>query len=185
MSCSNANITGGKFNVTGYGSTTDLVRVTNSNNSSQFSYLQPVGAGFVNGENRIDVFTSGEYSSGGIMCSIDIYDDGGSTYINGNGIRTPSVTQTSLESQKKNFEKYTNALETLKDIDIYKYNLKSESDNSKKHIGFVIGDNYKYSEEVTSRENDGADIYSFVSLCCQAIKEQQEEIEKLRKEIEK
>lgn len=185
MTCSNANITGGKFNVTGYGSTTDLVRVTNSNNSSQFSYLQPVGAGFVNGENRIDVFTSGEYSSGGIMCSIDIYDDGGSTYINGNGIRTPSVTQTSLERQKKNFEKYTNALETLKDIDIYKYNLKSEKDGSKKHIGFVIGNNYKYSEEVTSRENDGADIYSFVSLCCQAIKEQQEEIEKLRKEINK
>lgn len=117
------------------------------------------------------------------MCDVTVNDDGGYTNISGDGITTPNVTQTSLESQKKNFEKYTNALETLKDIDIYKYNLKSESDNTKKHIGFVIGDNYKYSEEVTSRENDGADIYSFVSLCCQAIKEQQEEIEQLKNEI--
>ncbi len=185
MTCSNANITGGKFNVTGAGSAADLVRVRNSSNSSQFSYLQPIGAGFVNGDNRIDIFTAGQYSWGGTACSVDIDDDGGSTVVRGEGIRTPNVTQTSLESQKKNFEKYTNALETLKNIDIYKYNLKSEKDGSKKHIGFVIGDNYNYSEEITSRENDGADIYSFVSLCCQAIKEQQEEIEKLRKEIEK
>ena len=185
MTCSNANITGGKFNVTGAGSATDLVRVRNSSNSSQFSYLQPIGAGFVNGDSRIDIFTAGQYSWGGTACSVDIDDDGGNTVVRGEGIRTPNVTQTSLESQKKNFEKYQNALDTIKNIDIYKYNLKSESDNSKKHIGFVIGDNYKYSEEVTSRENDGADIYSFVSLCCQAIKEQQEEIEKLRKEIEK
>lgn len=185
MTCSNANITGGKFNVTGAGSATDLVRVRNSSNSSQFSYLQPIGAGFVNGDSRIDIFTAGQYSWGGTACSVDIDDDGGNTVVRGEGIKTPNVTQTSLESQKKNFEKYQNALDTIKNIDIYKYNLKSESDNSKKHIGFVIGDNYKYSEEVTSRENDGADIYSFVSLCCQAIKEQQEEIEKLRKEIKK
>lgn len=185
MTCSNANITGGKFNVTGAGSATDLVRVRNSSDSSQFSYLQPIGAGFVNGDSRIDIFTAGQNEWGGTVCSIDIQDDDGGTYIRGARVTTPEVIQTSLESQKKNFEKYQNALDTIKNIDIYKYNLKSESDNSKKHIGFVIGDNYKYSEEVTSRENDGADIYSFVSLCCQAIKEQQEEIEKLRKEIKK
>ena len=73
----------------------------------------------------------------------------------------------------------------MKFLDIYKYNLKGEQDKNKKHIGFVIGKDFKYSEEVTSKENDGVDIYSFVSLCCQAIKEQQEEIERLRKEIEK
>ena len=32
---------------------------------------------------------------------------------------------------------------------------------------------------------DGVDVYSFVSVCCKAIKEQQEEIEELKKEIEK
>lgn len=183
ISSNNATITGGKFNVTGSGSASDLVRVTNSNDSSQFSYLQPVGAGFVNGNSRIDIFTNGQYSGGGTACSLDVNDDGGNTVVRGEGIKTPNVTQTSLESEKKNFEKFNNALDIIKNIDIYKYNLKSENDKSKKHIGFVIGDKYNYSKEITSKENDGADIYSFVSLCCQAIKEQQEEIEKLRKEI--
>ena len=70
-------------------------------------------------------------------------------------------------------------------IDIYKYNLKSEEDSTKKHIGFVIGDKYNYSKEITSAENDGADIYSFVSVCCKAIQEQQEEIEILKEKINK
>ena len=108
-----------------------------------------------------------------------------STYVRNSGITTPTVTQTSKESEKKNFEKLDSGLDIIKDIDIYKYNLKSEEDITKKHIGFVIGDNYNYSEEVTSNNNDGADIYSFVSVCCKAIQEQQEEIEELKKEIEK
>lgn len=95
-----------------------------------------------------------------------------------------ALTQTSKEENKKNFEKMQdNALEIIKNIDIYKYNLKGEEDETKKHIGFVIGDNYNYSEEVTSTNNDGADIYSFVSLCCKAIQEQQKQIEELQKEI--
>ena len=107
------------------------------------------------------------------------------TVIDSNGITTPGVTQTSLESKKKNFEKLDNALEIIKDIDIYKYNLKNENNDDKKHIGFVIGDNYKYSKEVTSKKNDGVDIYSFVSLCCKAIQELQEEMNKLKKENDK
>lgn len=100
---------------------------------------------------------------------------GESTKVWYNGITTPTVTQTSLESEKKNFEKYQNALEVLKNIDIYKYNLKNEEDGTKKHLGFVIGDSYNYSKEVTSKNNDGVDIYSFVSLCCKAIQEQEEQ----------
>ena len=100
-------------------------------------------------------------------------------------IDTPVLVQTSLENKKKNFEKLQSGLNIIKNIDIYKYNLKNEEDNTKKHIGFVIGDKYKYSKEITSTENDGADIYSFVSVCCKAIQEQQEEIEELKKEIEK
>jgi hypothetical protein len=116
-----------------------------------------------------------------------IYIDGenSSTVISSTGIRTPSLTQTSEESQKKNIEKYTgNALEAIKNIDIYKYNFKNEDDKNKKHLGFVIGDEYKYSEEVTSNENNGVDLYSFVSLCCKAIQEQQAEIEELKKRLE-
>lgn len=96
-----------------------------------------------------------------------------------------SLTQTSLERKKKNFEKLEdNAIETIKNIDIYKYNLKSEKDTDKKHLGFVIGDNYNYSKEVTSLDNTGVDNYSFTSLCCKAIQEQQKLIEKLQNKIE-
>ena len=119
----------------------------------------------------------------------------GSTYNNstyvaingntGNIYATGTITQASLAEKKKKFEKLENALDIIKDIDIYKYNLKTENDNDKKHIGFVIGDNFKYSKEVTSKDNDGVDSYSFISVCCKAIQEQQEQIEELKKEINK
>ena len=70
---------------------------------------------------------------------------------------------------------------------MYKYNYKHEKDEAKKHIGFVIGKNYKYSSEITSLdsngEESGADLYSMTSLCLQAIKEQQKLIEELKEEI--
>lgn len=94
-----------------------------------------------------------------------------------------SFVQTSLESKKENFEKLLNALEIIKNVDIYKYNLKSESNKAKKHIGFVIGDKYKYSKEITSLENNGVDIYSMVSVAYKAIQEQQEQIEELQRKI--
>ena len=129
------------------------------------------------------------YIQGGYLdqAAIALHDkDGSDTSIYGNGIVTPRITQTSLVEHKKNFEKMQdNALEIIKNIDIYKYNLKNEKDTDKKHIGFVIGDNYNYSKEVTSIDNKGVDNYSFTSLCCKAIQEQQEEIEELKKEIEK
>lgn len=95
-----------------------------------------------------------------------------------------SVVQTSLEKNKKNIEKYKNkALDTIKNIDIYKYNLNEENDDDKKHIGFIIGKKYAYSKEITSKDDDGVDNYSFTSLLCKAIQEQQEQIEKLQNEI--
>ena len=109
----------------------------------------------------------------------------GETVIVGNHIKTGTITQTSLKELKKNFEKLNNGIDTIKNIDIYKYNLKSEADGSKKHIGFIIGDNYNYSKVVTSNNNDGVDIYSFVSVCCKAIQEQQEQIETLQEELNK
>lgn len=122
---------------------------------------------------------------GGIL---QLNDENGNMkiYCNGNSgnINCVSLTQTSKEENKKNFEKYTeSALDRIKNIDIYKYNLKSEEDTDKKHIGFVIGKDYKYSKEVTSTDNQGVDNYSFTSLCCKAIQEQQELIEQLQNEI--
>lgn len=89
------------------------------------------------------------------------------------------ICQGSLKKIKKNFEKYENALETINNIDIYKYNLKTENDNHKKHIGLVIGKNYKYSKDVTTNKNDSVDLYSFVSVCCKAIQELNKKVEDL------
>ena len=107
------------------------------------------------------------------------------TRITATYILSPSISQTSTEESKKNFEKLQNALDIVKRTDIYRYNFKSEEDEVKKHIGFVIGDNYNYAEEITNKENNGADIYSLASVCLQAIKEQQEQIELLQEEINK
>lgn len=106
-----------------------------------------------------------------------------------NGIWSPSFNNNSLAKQKKNFTLLENALEIIKNTDIYKYNWQYEDDDKKQHIGFVIGDEYKYSKEITSiddnNEEIGADIYSMVSTCFKAIKEQQEQIEELTKKLNK
>ena len=89
----------------------------------------------------------------------------------------------SLESMKKNFEKLENGLDIVKSTEIYKYNFKSQKDNDKKHIGFIIGNDYKYSKQITSTNNEGADTYAMVSVAYKAIQEQQELIEQLQNEI--
>ena len=180
LNSNNATISGGKINIKGDADAQDLLRVISSKNTSVFSYLQPAGAGFVGSSGRIDITPKGSTSD---HSYIYIQASGKSTTIREDGITTPKVTQTSLEKEKKNFEKFEKALDIIKDIDIYKYNLKYENNNSKKHIGFVIGKNFNYSKEVTSEENDGVDTYSFISVCCQAIKEQQQQIEQMKKEI--
>lgn len=113
--------------------------------------------------------------------------EGTSTTVWYDGITTPSVTQTSLESQKKNFEKLGRGLDIIKATDIYKYNLKSQADGDKKHIGFVIGKDYKYSKEITALDNEGkevgVDTYSMISVAYKAIQEQQEIIEQLQEKI--
>ena len=105
------------------------------------------------------------------------------TITSGGNITCVSLTQTSKEENKKNFEKLTNAKDILNQVDIYKYNFKDEDDNIKKSIGFVIGDDFNYSEEITSTNNDGANIYSMVSVLWQVVKEQQEEIKELKEMI--
>ena len=176
ITSSNATITGGKVTLKGSGS---VIGVWGS--GSEYSQIDPATiALFYDGSNYI--YMGAE--SG--QAYIELISGYSSTYISNSGITTPTLTQTSLAEHKKNFEKMQdNALEIIKNIDIYKYNLKNEKDTDKKHIGFVIGDNYNYSKEVTSIDNKGVDNYSFTSLCCKAIQEQQEEIEELKKEIEK
>lgn len=98
-------------------------------------------------------------------------------------ITCKTLTQTSLEEKKKNIEEVTNAKAILNDTDIYKYNFKNEDDNEKKHIGLIIGNDYNYSKELTSKKNDSVDIYSMVSVLWQVVKEQQKEINELKEMI--
>ena len=178
ITTSDATITGGNITMLG-GSGTPTIEI----HDSRGNYIEMYPENFIMYYDYGGEMVGQYLQKGGYF--VDNETTGESTKVWTDGIVTPRVTQTSLESQKKNFEKLENALGIIKATDIYKYNLKSQKDGEKKHIGFVIGKNYKYSENVTSEKNDGVDIYSFVSVCCKAIQEQQEQIEQLKEEIKK
>ena len=138
-------------------------------NGDSWRMLSGTGSGQINAtvwENKAYFNVSG-----------DIYCSGTITSANG-------VCQGSREEIKKNFEKLINAKEILNNTDIYKYNLKSEKDKEKKHIGFIIGDKFNYSKEITSKGNDKVDLYSMISVLWQVVKEQQEIIDNLKQRIE-
>lgn len=119
------------------------------------------------GLNSLDINNGSKYLS---------YDQG-NLYISG------QIYPSSLEKMKKNFEKLENGLDIINDTEIYKYNMIFEDDNTKKHIGFVIGDSYKFSKEITSAKNNSVDLYSMVAVAYKAIQEQQIEINKLKEMI--
>lgn len=132
ITSSNATITGGKIKVSGGRSAADLIRVENSASSGEFSYIQPVGAGFVGSSGRIDIMAQGGTSN---ISSIDVSGSGGNTRIYNTGIETPRLTQTSVKSKKKYIRKLKNsALDLIKNSDICLYNLKSEQKGAKQHI---------------------------------------------------
>ena len=90
----------------------------------------------------------------------------------------------SLETLKKDIEKSDfNAIQEVMNTDIYSYRLKEEKNNSKKHFGVIIGDNYKCSDKILNEDKDGVELYSMTSVLWKAFQEQQEEIKELRKEI--
>lgn len=113
---------------------------------------------------------------------IGLMDDELHTYVRSDLIETPVLTQTSLESIKKNFEHFENGLSLVEQTDIYKYHLKSQENNDKKHIGLVIGDNYRTPDELI--QGNGIDQYAMISVAWQAIKELNEKVKRLEEEIE-
>lgn len=121
---------------------------------------------------------------------LNYYDSstGDFTSISSSYIQSPTIVESSQEKLKKNITKFTNALDVINDTDIYTYNLKSEDDSRKKHIGFVIGNDYKYSKKIVALDKDGneigADIYSMVSVSFEAIKSLEKQINELKEMIQ-
>ena len=108
------------------------------------------------------------------------------SFIKGSEITSPKLTQTSLESIKKNISKFTkNATDIINNSAIYEYNLKSDKDTDKKMIGFVIGDNYKTPNEAISKEGQGIELYSAIGILWKAVQELSDRVEQLEKEVHK
>lgn len=100
-------------------------------------------------------------------------------FINGDATVLGQFINPSVERIKKNIQKLENGLDIVLNTEIYTYNLKREKDEDKKHIGFVIGENYKYSKEITSSKNSGANLYSMISVAYKAIQELNDKVNKL------
>ena len=125
-------------------------------------------------------------NDGDVFTQIDLTDGIDTTTIKPNEIITPKLTQTSLESIKKNISKFDkNATDIINNSDIYEYNLKSDKDTDKKLIGFVIGDNYKTPSEVISKEGQAVELYSAIGILWKAVQELSARVEQLEKEVHK
>lgn len=129
-----------------------------------------------------------------IYCSVDDTNDTSNVFIqltDGTNtttifpkqIQTPLLIQTSRESKKKNIKRYTgNALEIVKNTEIYEYNYKFEDDKDKKHIGVIIADNggnYKTADEIISLDRQGIDSYTMTSILWKAFQEIAEKLDKI------
>lgn len=97
---------------------------------------------------------------------------GGHIYCN-NG-----VEPFSLAEKKTDIEKYNHkAIEEIKKTDIYYYHYKEDTENCKKRVGAIIGENYNCSKEIIGTEGKGIDLYSMLAIAYKAIQEQEEKIE--------
>lgn len=202
MTCSNANITNGSIELKNE-TDTGVKFMCSTYDGNTYTQITPRGIRtiydghllfWVNGTltGVRNYRGQGLFLAGNSIWIRDDYntDDYYPIIINGSDgkITCVSLTQTSKEENKKNFEKLKSGLDLVLNTDIYKYNLKNEKDTDKKHIGFVIGDKYKYAHEITSEDAGkeiGVDTYSMISVAYKAIQEQQEQIEELKKEIKR
>lgn len=157
-----------------------IFQVQNDKDSSKRVYItdQAVVIDHSSGIDRISMSVTGA-GEGILTCSGNGY-----TSVLASGITTPKLTQTSLESEKKNIEKLNiDAIKLVKNADICTYNFKTENDNNKKHIGLIIGEKYNCPSEVISEDGKGIEQYSYTSLLYKAFQQLVEKVEKLEKEV--
>lgn len=179
MICSNGTFNGGKIDLIGKNNQALRYFADEQKDTSHMSYMQYNTIAVNNGNDMAELYCS---QLGPTLHLTRIGDN--TTTIRYNGITTPSLTQTSLASIKKNIEKTNvNALELIKNSDVYEYNLKTEENTDKKHIGFVIGDKYNTPKEVIANSGEGIDTYSMSSIMWKAIQELTAKVEQLEKEV--
>ena len=135
--------------------------------------IQITGNGSIGG----DAFISGWMNVSGDISS------GGNISASGNAYARSFVNTSSIKEKKNIFAYNKNAINEIKNTDIYMFNYKNDKDEDKKTIGAIIGDDYKCSKEIISKDNDSVNLYSMISIAYKAIQEQQTQIEELQKEI--
>lgn len=154
----------------------------NEDGREMFLYNIPNGTWFVMraGTHEISILNDGDS-----FTQMDFKDGINTTTIRPSEIITPKLTQTSLESIKKNISKFDkNATDIINNSDIYEYNLKSDSNEDKKLIGFVIGDNYKTPSEVIDKNGQAVSLYSAIGILWKAVQELSARVEQLEKEVQ-
>ncbi len=192
MTCKNANVTGkinatsgyvGKFNL-------DSNRLTTYNGTDGAYMTLDEKQIYFNKKSGSSIYSLGNISVFDTNTNINfIRADGKRSKMFIDEITAETYNRSSLESIKKNIERYRgNAIKLIKSNDVYQYNFKTEKNNTKKHIGFVIpdkGGNYKTPDEVIAQSGKGIDTYTMTSILWKAVQEQQEQIEQMEKEIKK
>lgn len=187
LTCSAANITGGKITLDGDDTNPKFIV---SNNEQKEALITPTKFWLKYAGRTAAWLSIDGNGKGSLQMPYDgyasFYGSGAGTEINSTGITTPKLTQTSIKSKKKNIKKLNvNAIELIKDSDICLYNFKGEKAKSKKHIGLVIGDGYNCPDEVIAQDGQGVEQYSMTSLAWKAIQELIEENNNLKQRIEK
>lgn len=92
----------------------------------------------------------------------------------------------SKKELKKNIKKYEKSgLQEVLGTEVYSYELANQSSkwkNDGEHIGFIIGDGYALSADITDTQGGSIDMYRALAVAYKAIQELVERIEKLEKE---
>ena len=195
MTCNNAKVVGGKIELKdGTGGNPNFTIKSTSN--SDEAYVTPSQISVGNGSNYF-AFTSengwfaiGSQGNGSISLSpgsnaiFEMFVD--NAYVVGGAMHANAYHYDSLKELKKNIKKYEeNAIDIVKKADLYKFNYKSESEETKQHVGFIIGEEFSTPDIIISNDGKGINSYSMTSVAWKAIQEQQEIIENLLTRIEK
>lgn len=94
-------------------------------------------------------------------------------------MESKAFNNSSLAELKENIRDFTNALEILKETDIYKFNYKNA--NLEDAYGAVIGQGYKVHEAILTKNKDAVNIYSMVSILWKIVQNIEDRIENLER----